>query len=200
VTAIPLGVVETGSANLASVLAALRRLGASPQLVQDADAIRRADRLVLPGVGAFGAVMSRLHVLGVAEALRERIESGRPLLAICLGFQVLAATSLESPGVAGLGVLDTVVRRLPSGVRVPQLGWNTVTASRKGCLVEGGHAYFANSYCIDAADASWTPSYTEHGVRMVAAVERGAQLACQFHPELSGRWGVDLLNRWWTRC
>ena len=107
---------------------------------------------------------------------------------------------MESPGVAGLGVLDAVVRRLPPTVCVPQLGWNSVATAASGGMVEGGHAYFANSYYIDAVSGSWTPSFAEHGVRMVAAVERDAQLACQFHPELSGRWGAALLERWWARC
>jgi imidazole glycerol phosphate synthase glutamine amidotransferase subunit len=199
-TPIAIGVVETGSANLASVLAALRRFGASPTLVRDADAVRRADRLVLPGVGAFGAVMSRLGALGVIDALRERIESGRPVLAICLGLQVLANGSAESPGVAGLGILGGTVQRLPGGVRVPQLGWNAVSASEPGGLVRDGHAYFANSYYLDRADDSWVPTFATHGARLVASVERGAQLACQFHPELSGRWGAELLERWWARC
>ena len=199
-TAIPLGVIDTGSANLASVLAALRRLGAVPQLVRDPDAVCRADRLVLPGVGAFGAVMARLGALGVEAALADRIDGGRPLLAICLGFQVLAAGSAESPGAAGLGTLSGVVRRFPAGVRVPQLGWNQVTPGHSADLVRAGHAYFANSYYLAEVDDSWNPSYADHGVRFVAAAQRGSQLLCQFHPELSGQWGAGLLERWWARC
>ncbi len=199
-TAIPLGVLDSGSANLASVLAALRRLGASPIMVRDADGVRQSDRLVLPGVGAFGAVMSRLRALEVVEALAERTEQGRPLLAICLGLQVLGTASAESPGVAGLGNLNVVSRRFPATVRVPQLGWNRVTPVGENALVRPGHAFFANSYYVAAVDAPWNASYADHGVPFVAAVERGSQLACQFHPELSGRWGAELLARWWARC
>lgn len=197
---ISVGVVETGSANLASVLAALRRLGTSPVLVHDADAVRRSDRLVLPGVGAFGAVMSRLGALGLEDALRERIADGRPMLAICLGFQILAAASTESPGIAGLGILEGTVHRFPPDVRVPQLGWNRVSSTRSDGLVRSGHAYFANSYYVGASAPSWNPTHAEHGVRFIAAIERDAQLACQFHPELSGAWGAELLRRWWARC
>ena len=199
-TAIPLGVIDTGSANLASVVAAFRRLGHAPTLVRDAAAARSANRLVLPGVGAFGAVMATLRTLGVADVLAERFDAGRPLLAICLGFQVLSGASAESPGVAGLGILGGVARRFPTGVRVPQLGWNDVTPTQSDGLVRPGFAFFANSYYLEATDPSWTVSYATHGVRFVAAAERGSQLACQFHPELSGRWGADVLERWWARC
>ena len=199
-TSIPLGVLDTGSANLASVLAALHRMGASPVLVRDADAVRRSDRLVLPGVGAFGAVMSRLRALGVVEVLVERIDNGQPLLAICLGFQVLGSGSAESPSVSGLGTFAAVSQAFPATVRVPQLGWNHVSPASERSLLRAGHAFFANSYYVDAVDPPWQASYAEHGVRFVAAVERGPQLACQFHPELSGRWGADLLARWWARC
>ena len=199
-TSIPLGVLDTGSANLASVLAALRRVAASPTLIGDADAVRRVDRLVLPGVGAFGAVMSTLRTLDVVDALIERIDAGRPLLAICLGFQVLATASAESPDISGLGTFAGVSQRFPATVRVPQLGWNSVTPERSDGMVRPGHAFFANSYYLDSVDGEWRASYAEHGVRFVAAVERGSQLACQFHPELSGRWGAELLRRWWARC
>jgi imidazole glycerol phosphate synthase glutamine amidotransferase subunit len=200
VTRIPLGVLDTGSANLASVLAAFDRLDASPRLICDADAVRTAERLVLPGVGAFGAVMSRLSALGTVDALRERFAAGRPVLAICLGLQVLAEASVESPGVAGLGIVSGSVNSLPTTVRIPQLGWNDVIAGNRGSLVRDGQAYFANSFCLTDADSSWTVHYAEHGIRFIAAMERGPQLACQFHPELSGRWGSELLNRWWTQC
>jgi len=175
-------------------------MGTSPTLIRDAEAVQRVDRLVLPGVGAFGAVMSQLRAFDVVDALTQRIDDGRPLLAICLGFQVLGAASAESPEVNGIGALSSMVRRFPSTVRVPQLGWNAVTPVKDGGLVRAGHAFFANSYFVDSVDRGWNASYAEHGVRFVAAVERGAQLACQFHPELSGRWGAELLERWWARC
>jgi len=189
-------VVHTGSANLASVAAALERAGVRPVVSTDAAAIEGADRLVLPGVGAFGAVMARLEALGLLEILARRIRSGRPTLAICLGLQVLARSSEESPGVAGLGVLPVRVARFKAGTRVPQLGWNRVEAD-PGCrLLSSGAAYFANSYRLVEAPAGWQVAWSDHGGRFVAAIERGAVLACQLHPELSGAWGADLLTRW----
>lgn len=192
-------VVRTGSANLASVLAALRRLGAVPRVVEDAGAVREAPRCVLPGVGYFSAAMARLQALGLVEALRERAQAGAPLLAICLGLQLLGSGSDESPGMAGLGVIAARARRLPDGVRVPQLGWNRVVPEGDG-LVEEGFAYFANSFALREAPEGWQSAHTTHGERFVAAIARGPQLACQFHPELSGRWGAALLERWWAAC
>lgn len=196
---ISVAVVDTGTANQASILAALRRVGAAPVVTRDADTALRADRVVIPGVGAFGAAMATLRDSGVDAALVERISSGRPLLAICLGLQLLAAASAESPGVSGLGVLRSAVQRLPAGVRVPQLGWNQVISSGGG-LVRDGYAYFANSYVVTDVEPSWQAAFADHGVRFVASLQRGSQLACQFHPELSGRWGHQLLADWCAAC
>lgn len=191
-------IVRTGVANLASVLAGLRRLGVTPDVTTDAAAVRDARAVVLPGVGAFGAGMAALHEHGVAAALTERAAAGRPLLAVCLGLQLLAATSDEAPGVPGLGVHDGHVARFPDTVKVPQLGWNEVTPD-VGCrLLEPGYAYFANSYRLTDAPAGWAAARSDHGGPFVAALERGPILACQFHPELSGPWGLALLDRWLT--
>ena len=191
-------IVRTGVANLASVLAGLRRLGVTPDVTTDAAAVRDARAVVLPGVGAFGAGMAALHEHDVAAALTERAAAGRPLLAVCLGLQLLAATSDEAPGVPGLGVHDGHVARFPDTVKVPQLGWNEVTPD-PGCrLLEPGYAYFANSYRLTDAPTGWAAARSDHGGPFVAALERGPVLACQFHPELSGPWGLALLDRWLT--
>ncbi len=191
----PVMVINTGTANLASIRAAFTRLGAESVITDDAEAIRDAERLVLPGVGAFASGMSRLCSIGVADALRQRVERGRPLLAVCLGLQLLCRSSEESPGVEGLGVIDAGVERFRDATVVPQLGWNGVEPV--GCrLVLPGFAYYANSYRLAAAPAGWGAAFTEHGERFVAALERGPILACQFHPELSGAWGHALLRRW----
>ena len=199
-TPLSLAVVETGSANLASVLAAFARLGVAATSTRDADAVRNADRVVLPGVGAFGDVMQRLTARGLVEALAERFAAGRPMLAVCLGLQVLARGSEEAPGVAGLGIVSGAVRRFPVSSKVPQLGWNRVDAGPATTVVRGGHAFFANSYYLESVDDGWTAAWATHDVRFVAAIERGPQLACQFHPELSGPWGASLLERWYASC
>ncbi|HEU4321257.1 MAG TPA: imidazole glycerol phosphate synthase subunit HisH [Acidimicrobiia bacterium] len=193
-------VVPTGTANIASVLAGLRRLGESPVLGADPDLIRAADRVVLPGVGSFGAAGAELDRVGLREVIRERVVEGRPTLAVCVGMQLLARSSEESVGAEGLGVIDRSVRRFPDEVRVPQLGWNRIVAG-SGCrFVTDGWAYFANSFRIDSVPEGWSAATTDHGGEFVSALERGEVLACQFHPELSGVWGSALLGRWLGRA
>lgn len=193
-------VVRTGSANLASVLAALGRLGATPRLSADADTVARADRLVLPGVGSFGAASRALDHGGLSAALADRVRSGAPFLAICLGLQLLAEGSDESPEASGLRLIPGRATRLSASVRVPQLGWNTVSPAGGTSILTPGHAYYANSYGLTDVPTGWEHAVTTHGEPFIAAIARGPQLACQFHPELSGRWGHDLLARWWATC
>jgi glutamine amidotransferase len=189
-------IVPTGTANTASVVAGLRRAGARAAFTSDPVAVRDAERIVLPGVGAFGAALAQLQRLGVLAALGERIRAGRPTLAVCLGLQLLAETSEESPGARGLGVLRAEVQRFPAGVRSPQMGWNRVEAD-EGCrYLEPGHAYFANTYRLTDAPIDWAIARSSYGGPFVAALERRGVLACQFHPELSGAWGTRLLGRW----
>lgn len=199
-------IVRTGTANLASVCAGLQRVGVTPHLTESARDVEDAQLVVLPGVGAFGAAMARLRELALTDALAERIRAGRSTLAVCLGLQLLCESSAETPGVAGLGVVPGRVTRFPNTVRVPQLGWNRLIAEAPDRLRGGeyllpaeGYVYFANSYKLDVAPPGWHGAYAEHGVRFVGAMERGPVLACQFHPELSGAWGVELLRRWVER-
>ncbi len=189
-------VVDTRAANLASMLVALRRLGAEPRVSHEPADVHSARALVLPGVGHFGAVAQRLSQLRLREQLVERIAAGRATLAICLGMQLLCESSDESPDAVGLGILPLRVGRFSSDVRVPQLGWNRVTADADCELLRSGYAYFANSYRLTDAPAGWRTAWSDHGGRFVAALERGRVLACQFHPELSGAWGLSLIERW----
>ncbi len=193
-------VVRTGTANLASVVAALSRRGVRPVLTAEAAEIESAKAVVLPGVGSFAAAMSALREHGLEDVLRDRILAGRPTLTICLGLQVLFEGSEESPGVRGLGVVPGEIGRFAEGVRIPQLGWNHVSAG-EGCEMLGsGDAYYANSYRAVTLPPGFTGAWTTHGERFLAGMERGAVLACQFHPELSGAWGAGLLARWLARA
>ncbi len=189
-------VVRTGTANLASVLAGLERAGAVARVSEDPGDVDRAGMLVLPGVGTLAAAMAQLDEKGLTGPLRERLLAGRPTLAVCLGLQMLCETSEESEGVAGLGVVKARATRFEGNVAVPQLGWNRVAADAGCRLLDDGYAYFANSYKLDGAPDGWSAATSDHGGPFVAAMERGNVLACQFHPELSGRWGRDLLCRW----
>jgi imidazole glycerol phosphate synthase glutamine amidotransferase subunit len=192
-------VVPTGTANTASVVAGFRRLDAVPEIARDATDVAGADRVVLPGVGSFGAAMEEIDRVGMRQALQERLSDGRPTLAICIGMQLLASTSEESEGATGLGHVVESVGRFPNTVRVPQLGWNQVRAGIGCRLLSDGWAYFANSYRIDRLPEGWSGATTDHGGEFVAAMERDEILACQFHPELSGSWGSGILARWLGR-
>lgn len=190
-------VVKTGAANLASVLAGLRRAATKPRVIENAAEIQNATHVVLPGVGAFGYATRRLRETGLDEILRQRVLEGRPTLAICLGLQLLAEESEESPGARGLGAFNARVARFSATTpRVPQLGWNAVDPDAHCRLLQAGFAYYANSYRLETCPPGWNAAYSDYGGRFVAALERGGVLACQFHPELSGAWGLDLIRRW----
>lgn len=188
--------IRTGTANTASVAAALERAGSSVRLSRDPADADTAHRLVLPGVGTFGQVASRLDELQLRDVVTRRIDRGRPTLAICLGLQLLAGSSDENPGARGLGVVPATITGFGTGLRVPHLGWNRVVAGDGCSLLDDGDAYFANSFKLDTVPAGWSGALTDHGGPFVAAIERGSVLACQFHPELSGAWGQALIERW----
>lgn len=189
-------IVPTGTANTASVVAAFRRLGVEPEDAETPEQVTAAARVVVPGVGAFGAAMGAVDALGMREALRDRIDRGRPTLAVCVGMQLLAAASVESPGTAGLGLVAATVERFPEGVPVPQLGWNRVEPAPGSAYLSPGWAYFAHSFRLTSVPDGWVAATAEHGGTFLAALERGAVLALQFHPELSGSWGSEVLARW----
>lgn len=191
-----IAVVATGVANLASVLAAVRRAGVEPVPTTDPEVVRTASHVVLPGVGRFAAGMDALRHHGLVAPLQERIAAGAPTLGICLGLQLLAMSSDEDPGVLGLGVLDTHVERLPDGVPVPHLGWSRVAVDPGARLLRPGTGSFAHSYTLRGVPEGWTGAWAVHGEPFVAGVERGRILGLQLHPELSGRWGQELLEDW----
>lgn len=191
-------VVPTGTANLASVLAALRRGGVDPRLAEGPDDVAAAAAVVLPGVGHFAA--ARQSLVGLEAPLIERIQADRPTLGICLGLQVLLDGSDEAPGVAGLGVIPGMARRFEAGVRCPHLGWTPVAVDGSASFLSDGFACFAHSYRLTNPPDGWTVAMATHGGPFVAALERGRTLACQLHPELSGAWGARVLARWLTRA
>src|SRR3989442_8429382 len=133
--------------------------------------LREATRLVLPGVGAFGAGIAALRARGLDTVIRDLATRGRALLGVCLGMQMLCEASEETPGVAGLGVVAGTCGRLPPHVRIPHLGWNSVSAEPGARFVASGVAAFANSYALRESPDGWTPAWTTHGVPFVAALE-----------------------------
>src|SRR5947207_8605889 len=190
-------IVDSGVANLASIASAFRRLGANVVVTGDEGVVQDAPRVVLPGVGAFGAGLGALRARRLDQAVTQAAARGTPLLGVCLGMQMLCEASEEAPGVPGLGVIPGICRCLPSDVRVPHLGWNAVTAAGEG-LVATGVAAFANSYALREAPAGWVPAWPRPEGRFVAArgQSAGRLLAAQFHPKLPGDTGAALLDPW----
>ena len=195
-------VVETETANVGSVVNMCRRLGGDPVVSGDPGMIASADRLLLPGVGAFDAAMASLHGSGLVEVLRLRAEEGVPVLGICLGMQLLFDSSEEGV-VAGLGLIPGVVRRLPvdspvGPVRIPHMGWSRLEHCRPHGLTEGIGAdarfYFVHSYAAVPEDDGDIIGVSTHGSRFVSAVARQNVLGVQFHPEKSHRYGRALLG------
>jgi imidazole glycerol-phosphate synthase subunit HisH len=201
-SAIPVAFAATGVANLASIMAAFRRAGAAPFLAAGPDDIARAPFAVVPGVGSFGSAMAALTAAGMDLAVRDRLTRNEPTMGVCAGMQLFFEGSEESPGVRGMGLLPGYFKRFPSDLVVPQLGWNVVRPQNEA-LVHAGWAYFANSYRLSEAPSGLRASWAEYGDRFVAALEGGAVhgdrptlLLCQFHPELSGPWGLELIRAW----
>ena len=189
-------VIDSGVANLASVLSAFRALDVEAVVTRSPAAVRKATHVVLPGVGTFGAGMETLRRGSLDRAIAAVHREGRPLLAICLGMQLLGEESAENPGVDGLGIVPGRFEPLPSDVRVPHLGWNGVEPPEGESVFARGEAAFANSYGLIAAPAGWDVAWTTHGIPVVSGLAQGRTVACQFHPELSSEYGLSLLRRW----
>ena len=192
-----IAIVDVCSGNLRSVERALAHVGADVVVTRDPDTIRRADKIVVPGQGAFAVFMRGLEERGLGPVLREAIASGKPYLGICLGMQVLFEHS-EEGDVAGLGVLaGKVVKFRPTDptLKVPHMGWNRVAMKRPVAgLSDGDHVYFVHSYHCAPADPSVIALEATHGVTFCAAIQSANLFACQFHPEKSQQVGLGLLK------
>jgi len=204
-------IVDYGMGNLASVQKALGHLGFESFLTQRAEDIEAAERLILPGVGAFGAAMANLERMGLVEPLRDYCASGRPFLGICLGMQLLMTESNELGQWKGLDIIPGHVRRFfeeapaPPDIKVPHMGWNTLDIRRRdGIFRSAGEApsvYFVHSYYVVPEDDSVTAATCTHGETFCASLQQGNIFATQFHPEKSGSVGLSLLAefaRWQT--
>jgi glutamine amidotransferase len=199
---VTLALIDYGAGNLHSVENALRAAGCADLAVTaDPDAVARADRIVLPGVGAFGACAAALRgVAGMIEAMEMRVrQQGIPFLGVCVGMQLMAVASEEMGVHAGLGWVAGTVRRLESGtaagttqVKIPHMGWNDVVPVATHPLVAPGEAYFLHSYAYDGDDVIAT---TDHAGPVTAAIGRDTMLGVQFHPEKSQRYGLAMLER-----
>jgi glutamine amidotransferase len=193
-------VLDYGAGNLQSVVKAFRFLGCDAAVTSDPGELQWADAAVLPGVGAFGDAMAALRHSGLVAPMLNFIGSGRPFLGICLGMQVLFEGSDEAPGIPGLGVLRGTASRIPEapGLKIPHIGWNSLNLTDREGLFEGldehPYVYFVHSYSLGAADRGVVTATARYGVTIDAAVQRGNLFATQFHPEKSGRAGLQMLR------
>ena len=194
-----ISIIDYGAGNLQSVEKALRHIGCDCQVTADPGRLLASDAAVLPGVGSFGDAMDQLRSRGLEEPIHRFVESGKPFLGICLGLQILFEESQESPGVKGLGLLKGKILRLPkeSGLKIPHIGWNSLEVKdREGLfagLPEEPYVYFVHSYYLRAEEDVVTAT-AEYGATIHAAVRKGNLMACQFHPEKSGKTGLAILE------
>jgi glutamine amidotransferase len=195
-----IGIIDYDAGNIKSVEKALRYIGEEVEVTGDPERLRQADKLILPGVGAFGDAMGHIRERHLDELIREVCAAGKPLLGICLGLQVLFEDSEESPGVSGLGILKGHILRIPDqeGLKIPHIGWNDLTLTGSGRLFRGiadhPYVYFVHSYYLKADDPSIVRASTEYSTHIHASVEQGNVFACQFHPEKSSRTGLNILK------
>jgi imidazole glycerol-phosphate synthase subunit HisH len=199
-----IAVIDYGIGNLRSAEKALQHLGAPAVLTGDPAVVAAARGVVLPGVGAFGRCAQRLRESGLDRPALAAIDAGTPFLGICVGMQLLFDGSDENPDARGLGVFGGQVTRLPDSVTVPHMGWNTLTITLGSRLLAGlGESpwtYFVHSYAPEPTDPAVVAATTEHGRTVVAAVERGAVWATQFHPEKSSTAGLVVLANFAAAC
>ncbi|MBO4981917.1 MAG: imidazole glycerol phosphate synthase subunit HisH [Lachnospiraceae bacterium] len=195
-----IAIIDYDAGNIKSVEKAILFLGEEAVLTRDPEVILSADGVILPGVGAFGDAMDKLHAYKLVEVIKEVVAKQIPFLGICLGLQLMFECSEESPGVEGLHILDGKIVRFPAeiGLKIPQIGWNDLRYPHQGTLFEGisekSFVYFVHSYYLQAADESIVTATTKYGVTVHASVEKGNVFGCQFHPEKSSGTGLKILQ------
>lgn len=197
-----ISILDYGAGNLRSVQNTLDEIGAEYELVHSGEELRRASKIVLPGVGHFGQMMRALDEMQVRQPLLERIHAGVPFLGICLGLQALFSASEEAPDASGLGIFQDKVRRFTGEARVPHMGWNQIEPQREskllGNIPEASYVYFAHSYYVPlttgtAATCTYTVPYT-------AVLAAGNLFGVQFHPEKSGPLGIAIVRNFIELC
>lgn len=195
-----IAILDYDAGNLKSVEKALVYLGEECKVTRSRHEVEAADKLILPGVGSFGAAMEQLKKYEIDKMLIEAAAAGKPILGICLGLQLLFDGSEESSGAEGLHLLKGSILRIPDaeGLKIPHIGWNSLTLQNQGRLFEGAgsrpYVYFVHSYYLKAQEERIVTAAAEYGVPIHASIERGNLFACQFHPEKSSGTGLRILS------
>ena len=195
-----IAIIDYDAGNIKSVEKALQKLGADVVITKDAETILNAEKVILPGVGAFGDAMANLNKYNLVTVIKQVVEKGIPFLGICLGLQLLFDRSDETSGVEGLGILKGEVLRIPDHeeLKIPHMGWNSLHLQNNGRLFRGlpeqSYVYFVHSYYLKAEEEGIVKATTEYGVTIHASVEKDNVFACQFHPEKSSDVGLQILR------
>lgn len=195
-----IAIIDYDAGNLKSVEKALIYLGEEVTITRNREEILKADKAILPGVGAFGDAMGKLHNYGLADVIEEVVNQKKPLLGICLGLQLLYESSEESAGVKGLGILKGKILRIPDyeGLKIPHMGWNSLAIKPEAKLFEGienqSYVYFVHSYYLKADNKDEVAATSNYSTLIHASVEKDNIFACQFHPEKSGDIGLKILK------
>ena len=193
-------VIDYDAGNIKSVEKALVHLGADVVVTREPEKILNADKVILPGVGAFGDAMEKINGYGLEPVIHEVVDKGTPFLGICLGLQLMFERSDEAPNVKGLSLLKGEILKIPVGeyVKIPHMGWNSLHFMNNGRLFngidEGAYVYFVHSYYLKAADENIVTAVTEYNTCIHASVEKDNIFACQFHPEKSSSVGLKMLD------
>ena len=195
-----IAIIDYDAGNIKSVEKAITALGEKAVLTRDPEQILNAEKVILPGVGAFGDAMEKLHKYGLVEVIRQVVEKKTPFLGICLGLQLLFERSDESAGVDGLGILKGEILRIPDSkdLKIPHIGWNSLKFPKEGKLFKGlnedTYVYFVHSYYLKAEDENIVTATTDYSTLIHASVEKDNVFACQFHPEKSSDVGLAILK------
>lgn len=195
-----IGIIDYDAGNIRSVEKALSYLGEKTVVSRNPETLKNADKVILPGVGSFGQAMGNLHRYELVPVIQDMIKEGKPFLGICLGLQLLFESSEESPGVEGLGILKGKILKIPSspGLKIPHMGWNSLQLQNNGRLFrnipQDTYVYFVHSYYLQAQEPEIVKAVTGYGTEIHASVEKDNVFACQFHPEKSGKYGLEILK------
>ena len=197
---IMVAIIDYDAGNIKSVEKAIQFLGEEAVMTRDENVIMNADRVILPGVGAFGDAMENIRKYDLERVIKAYVETGKPFLGICLGLQLLFKESEESVGIKGLDLIPGAIVKIPDGegLKIPQIGWNSITVNPESRLFkginDGSYVYFVHSFYLKCENESDVAAKTYYGTEIHAAVERGNLFACQFHPEKSGEVGLKILK------